>query len=170
MSQDSLISQFKCITLQPSSPADLGTLFNAKMQAYEEGNPDVTRDRDEIFGVMREGGPEFWREHLDDPVKTFFAVVDDANSVVGSAQMSVINQGKGAYFSNHHIGMQYRGQGLIDLLYQAAEDRARALQGCETIELVVPPHNQASQKAALRNGYDLKYEIPNGYLLFEKTL
>lgn len=161
---------FKCAVLEPGDEA---LLFAAKKLAYTDENSDdlLTPLRARILENLNTEGPAYYREFLEYPYHADFVLLDGNDDVQGYAGLDWDEEDATADFEGAHIHSTLRGRHLVDLFYEARENHVRDNTTCRRMLLQTRPDNTASQRAAVRNGFErTTHASKNGDLTFEKHI
>lgn len=103
--------------------------------------------------------PQTYQELFDwltgnDETFTLFGMFD-GEAMIGQTSLSFIdNEGVNtAYFAGSEITDEYRGQRLVDKLYDVRTEHLRRIGFDGPVMMTISPDNESSHKAAARNGF-----------------
>lgn len=154
--------EFRCVALDDD---ELELFFQAKHE-----------DEAQRLKAMKDVGVGTYEDIFRHEDNQSLVLLDPKDDIIGSAEVVFYEEEPAvAHFEASHIHLSMRRKGLSSLLYGGCENFVKSQTDCSMIELRVNPEfdatqNNASQKAARRNGFQHVKTTNKGHLVFEKRL
>lgn len=149
---------YSCVLLEKTKPEDFTLYHTARTLCYRDKTSDEIPNIDELNELIRiVGSEQYWKNEFKKETQNAFVVLNPENDIAG---FSLIESKLGSpKFQGVHILTPYRGHHHSDLLYEAMLKHLIENTTRSRASLSILPTNEASIKAAIRNGFTLERKL-----------